>query len=313
MKESKSYLKKRWNEELKSIGDLVINELTYKGEFAKLDLPRTTEGLIDLRGFSAPKRYTTGKSNRGIDKTYVSEGIRIKKIRFDTIDLSYSDFEACEFFNCTFDGCKFDEARFFATSNWGCKFHDIRFTKTNFGHSTFQADGIIFKKIADNFKHLTFDRVNFSEVRMHDQFFQDCQFSNCKTGALILSECVLKDMDFTGTVRNLFIKKSRKVEGLDLTNSVVNGLNLENQDLTGFRFPEGDTYFKFRNKTKELANLRLQNRLTDEENKLLDIIKTVWSRNHLETDFVDVNWLAEDEIETGKLVIKELKKGDSIT
>lgn len=311
MKETKSYLKTRWQTELKVIGDLVTHELKHKGDLNRLDLPRTANELIDLRGFSAPKKYKTEKSNSGRDKTYVSEGIRIKKIRFENIDFSYSEFEGCEFFDCIFNRSKFDKARFVATNYWGCKFHDIAFTETNFGYSTFQAGGIILKKIKDNFKNVTFENVNLSEVHVHDQTFQGCHFSSCKTGALILSKCILKDVSFSGTTRNLFIMESRQVENVDFTDSVLSGINLQKQTLNGFNFPEGDTYFKFSNKSKELANLRL-NHLTDEEEKLVDTIKFVWSRKNLETDFVDVNWLKDDEIETGKLIIKELKKGDNI-
>jgi|GEM_PF-3528698 len=308
MKETKSYLKTRWQTELKAIGDLVTHELKQKGDLNRLDLPRTANELIDLRGFSAPKKYTTEKSNSGRDKTYVSEGMRIKKKRFENVDFSYSDFEECEFFDCIFSRSKFDEARFVATNFWGCKFHEIAFAKTNFGHSTFEAGGIIFRKIKDNFRNVKFEHANFSEVHVHDQTFQDCHFSSCKTGALILSKCILKDVSFSGTTRDLFFMESRQVENVDFTDSVLSGLNLEKQTLNGFHFPEGDTYYKFTNKSKELANLRLQDHLTVEENKLVDTIKFVWSRNNLETDFVDVNWLNEDEIETGKLIIKELKK-----
>lgn len=307
MKETKSYLKTRWQTELKEIGDLVTQELKHKGNLNRLKLPRTANSLIDLRGFSAPKKYTTEKSNSGRDKTYVSEGIRIKKMHFANIDFSYSDFEECEFFNCTFSGSKFDEARFVATNYWECKFHDIVFTKTDFGHSTFQAGGVIFKNIKDNFKNVTFELANFSEVNVHDQTFQACQFSSCKTGALILSKCILKDVSFSGTTRDLFFMESREIENVDFTDSILSGLHLEKQTLNGFHFPEGDTYYKFSNKSKELTNLKLHP-LTDEEKKLVDTIKFVWSRNNLETDFVDVNWLKEDEIETGKLIIKELKK-----
>ncbi len=116
MKETKTYLNRRWDAELKSLGELVTNELKYRGKIAKLDLPKTTDGLIDLRGFSAPKQYTTEKSNSGRDKTYVSEGTRIKKMNFDSIDFSYADFEQCDFFNCGFNRSKFNEARFVATN-----------------------------------------------------------------------------------------------------------------------------------------------------------------------------------------------------
>ena len=310
MKETKSYLKTRWQTELKAIGDLVTHEIKHKGDLNRLDLPRTANELVDLRGFSAPKKYTTEKSNSGRDKTYVSEGIRIKKMSFENIDFSYSDFEECEFYDCIFSRSKFDEARFVATNYSGCKFHDIAFVKTNFGHSTFQAGGIIFKKIKDNFKNVIFELANFSEVHVHDQTFQGCQFSSCKTGALILSKCILKDVSFSGTKRDLFFMESREIENVDFTDSILSGLNLEKHTLDGFHFPEGDTYYKFSNKSKELANLRLHH-LNDEEKKLVDTIIFVWSRNNLETDFVDVNWLKEDEIETGKLIIKELKKGDN--
>lgn len=312
MKETKSYLKTRWQTELKAIGDLVTYELEHKGDINKLDLPVTVDELIDLRGFSTPRKYTTEKSNSGRDKSYVAEGIRIKKMRFENIDFSYSDFERCEFFNCIFSGSKFAESRFVATNYWGCKFHNIAFSKTNFGNSTFQARGIIFKKIKDNFKNVTFEDANFSEVHVHDQSFQDCRFFSCRTGALVLNKCILKDVSFSGTTKDLFFRESRQVENVDFTDSVLSGISLEKQTLNGFHFPEGDTYYQFTNKSKELANLRLQDHLADEEKKLVDTIKFVWSRNNLEIDFVDINWLKEDEIKTGKLIIKELKKGDNI-
>ena len=310
MKETKTYLTERWNTELQMLGDSITHALRNKGDLTKIKLSRTSEGLIDLRGFSAPKQYATEKSSSGRDKRYVSEGIGIKNHRFEGIDFSYSDFERCEFFDCSFNRSNFREARFVATNYSACQFHDIEFVKTNFGHSTFKADGVISEKLKENFTRILFDNVNLSEVHMNDQTFENCQFSNCKTGVMILSKCVLANIKFIGTVKNLFIKESRKVDNVDFAKAIVSGLTLEKQSLDGFDFPDGDVYFRFKNKTKELENLKLRDKTTDEENKLIDTIKSVWTRNKLETDFVDVNWLEEDELEIGKLIIKELKKGD---
>jgi uncharacterized protein YjbI with pentapeptide repeats len=309
MKETKSFLKKRWQADFKAIYDLVLYELMHNGELTKINLPKTQDGLIDLRGFSTPKEYTTEKSNSGRNKTYVSEGIKIRKINFEGVDFSYSNFERCEFFDCRFAGSTFFEARFFATNHWSSKFQEITFRKTNFSSSSFQSNGILFKSIVDNFTNVDFNGVNFSEVNVHNQAFNNCQFIDCQTGRLVLDQCVFSDIVFNGDVKNIFIKRSRKVKNFDFGNSSLIGLNLHEQALDGFRFPNGNTYYRFDHKSKELARLK-RDQLTDEENKLLDIIKFVWSRNKLETDFVDVNWLKNDEIETGKLIISELKKSN---
>ncbi len=306
---TKSYLRTRWKAELKSVNDLVTYELENKGVLTRLELPETTEGLIDLRGYSAPKKYRTEKSNSGRDKTYVSEGIRIKKMTFEKIDFSYSDFEGCEFLDCNFSKSKFDKARFFATQFWGCRFHDITFSKTNFGHSTFQTGGIILKRIIDNFTHVTFEFANLSEVHVHDQTFQDCKISDSKTGGLLLSKCVFHDLSFSGSVKNLFITNSRQVKKVDFTNAFVIGINLEKQTLNGFHFPEGDNYYMFRNKSKELANLKIKDHLADDERKIIETIISVWSTNNLNVEFVDINWLKPNEVNVGKTVIKELKRG----
>ena len=267
MQETKSYLKERWKTELKSLSEQVIHELKHKGDLTKLDSPKTTQGLIDLRGFSAPKHYTTEKSNSGRDKTYVSEGIAIKKMNFESIDFSNSNFERCEFFNCRFFKSNFNEARFVATNYWSCEFNTIEFIKTNFGQSTFQADGLIFNKLKNNFSDITFEQVNFSDVFAFDQTFRKSHFFSCKTGKLFLNKCTLNGIVFTGTAKDIFIKESRKVENVDFSKAIVSGLSLGKQGLNGFHFPDGDTYFKFTNKSKQLANLQLLTRCQRKKSK----------------------------------------------
>ena len=310
MRETKKYLKDRWNSEFKSVGDSVTALFRKKGNIAELKLPLTKDGLIDLRGYSAPKEYRTELSNSGRRKTYVNEGVRIKKVVFEDVDFSHSDFECCEFFNCGFRSSRFDQARFVATNFWGCEFENIEFVKSNFGYSTFRCDSIIFKRLKNNFKNVIFNNVNFTEVHFHDQRIMSCSFTDCKTGALIFSKCDLKNLKFFGATKDLFIKESRLVADVDFENSRLSGISLDKQTLKGFYFPQGDTYYLFENKSDQLKNLVLPDHMSEEQAKLVEEIKHIWLRNGLESDFVDVNWLNEDEMETGKALIGLLQKDD---
>ncbi|HAA17117.1 MAG TPA: hypothetical protein DCE41_37555 [Cytophagales bacterium] len=242
MKESKAYLKRRWETDWQPWNDVVVGALKNKGDLLKLGLPMASEGLIDLRGFSAPKEYTTEKTNSGREKTYVSEGIRIKKMRFEGVDFSYADFEGCTFHNCHFKASVFHETRLVNTQYWGCSFQELDFHKTNFGHATFQIEGTLLKRSVENFVRVRFDQANLKEVRMHGQYFGDCQISNCKTDALIFGHCGFEKVAFEGEVKDMTVKASRKVVDFDLTASQLVGFNLQDQGVEGFHFPGGDKY-----------------------------------------------------------------------
>lgn len=307
MKETQAYLRKRWDSNQNASYTTIITLLHNGKNLDPQKLDSTNDGLIDLRGFSAPKKYQTEKSNRGNIKRYVSEGIRIKKIDFIGVDFSYSDFERCLFLNCTFQKCTFKSARFWGTEFWGCQFQDMVLERTNLGHSSFTPSGIFLQSEKDSFKNVAFKQVNLSRVHAFRQHFENCQFTDCRTGEFHLNECKIDSMRFSGTVKNLFIKNSKKIVGLDFSDSTLNGFKLEKQALSDFQFPSGDSYYQFSNKSSELSNLASQGFASKEESNLFHILEQIWFQNGLEADFVDINWLDEEEKAIGKRIISRLK------
>ena len=306
MKETIAYLKERWQSDFKDIRAEIDVSLKKGRQLSKLVIPTTSDGLIDLRGYSAPKTYKMIKSNSGRLREYVNESIRVRRIDFINADLSYSDLERCVFINCRFEHCKFKFARFFASEFLNGKFINVIIEQANFGYSTFNTG--ILGIMQDNFSHVKFINSNFSECHFIKQRFESCYLSDCKTGAMLLNDCDLNDIKFVGNVKNLIIKKSKKVK-VDFRETLLIGIQIDQSSLEGFLFPEGDNYFKFKNKDKELKEIKLPNNLTNDQIELVNTIKSIWLSRGKKDDFVDINWLNDSEIEIGKLVIKELKIG----
>lgn len=296
----------RWDNEWKPIQEKVTHALLNKKSISKLELARTEAGLIDLRGYSAPKTLSNHVSRKGNKSQYVSEGVRIKNQSFEKTDLSHSDFEMCHFFKCHFRDCVLDKARLREIKFWGCTIENTSLHQTDFGYSSFVTNNILFPERIINLRNLVFDHCNLSEVHLSGQGLQDCHFMDCKTGMFMLNDSRLERVRFTGKVKNLYFDAS-KIKEVDLREAVLSGIQFKKQKLDGFLFPSGDTYYMFTNKTEELTGLQAEKG----EEELLGTLKDIWLRDNLEVDFVDINWLNEDEIEMGKSFLKALKRNNS--
>lgn len=234
MRETKQFLVDRWESDFKTIGELVTTCLLHNRGLDTLNLPKTADNLIDLRGYQTPKNYRVEKSNSGRPKKYVSDSLRIKKANLTAIDFSLTDFESCEFFNCEFSNSKFNESRFVACEFWGCLFQDSEFQRTDFGYSSFQRDGILFRKRKTNFLNNKFEKVNFSESQFNNQIICDSSFFDCRLGATIFSCCDLSNLEFRGEVKNLIISKNKKAQNVHFENSDLIDLQMTDTSYDGF-------------------------------------------------------------------------------
>jgi hypothetical protein len=90
-------LKDWWAGDWMKLHKAVSNALLHGHPLAKLDCPKTPPGLIDLRGYSAPKDIKRVKSRKGNWNSFVHESISIKKQHFEGVDLSYSDLRLAVF------------------------------------------------------------------------------------------------------------------------------------------------------------------------------------------------------------------------
>lgn len=236
MRETKQFLIERWEFDFKGIGETITNHLRDSKGLETLSLPTTVNNRIDLRGYTTPKKYLEEKSNSGNLRKYVGESLKIKNVKLSNLDFSLANFERCFFINCDFSNSKFDETRFVACNFWGCLFQGSEFLKTNFGYSTFSTDGIIFRKRKINFLNNKFKAVNFSEVRFSEQIIIDSIFTDCRFGASTFSHCEMKNLDFQGEVKNLFIIKNKNAHSVNFTNSELIDLQMRDTTNEGFIF-----------------------------------------------------------------------------
>ena len=217
----------------KAVTDALLNGRS----IMKLDCPKTPLGLIDLRGYAAPKDIKRVKSRKGNWNSFVHESIRIKKQHLEGVDLSYSDLEACEFFKSSFSHCQFEEVNVKETKFWGCLFDHSIFKKTAFTHAVFQPFRVFFPERRINFNEVRFDHCNLTGVYMEKQGLAHCLFIQSKTTNLHFYRCQFNQVHFTGTVEKLQLSKN-KIDLLDLEEAKLSGMNLEEQALDGIRLPD---------------------------------------------------------------------------
>ena len=276
MKETKKFLEERWFGNFGRVY-LAVTAFLQKGEkIEDSKLPLTEEGFVDLSYYSAPKEYSKHNSNAGRHVKYVSGSICIKNISFQGFDFTGANFERCHFNNCSFKNCKFENTRCVAADFDGCTFNDILFLKTQFSHSTLAPNGIFFKTLKSNFQNVIFEKANLTEVHVHDQQFKNCLFSDCKTGALLFSSCYLEQIKFTGTAKGIFFKKSKTKSGIDFSNAEVADIQIIDDNEQGIIFPTGESYYLFKDKVKELDNIKLLTELSETQQELIKNSLNLW-------------------------------------
>lgn len=306
MKASQEEWIKRWDNEWKAQGQAITNAFQNKKSISKLNLSNTDDGLVDLRGYSAPKVRYRHLSNKGNESFYVGEGIRIKKQKFENIDFSLADFEMCEFYDCQFIRCKLDHNNFKEVKFRGCSFEDIHFRNSFFNAASFAPSGILFIEKKTNLNNCRFESCNLNRASFYTQGFHNVVIQRGSISGVSLSDCRLDHLNFIGNVKNLYIK-SCKANEVDLREAVLTGILFIKQKLDGFLLPEGDVYYRFYNKQEELSKVDISG-FSPEELIIVDIIKKVLLDYGASEVFVDINWLNKEEIETGKRLIKLLKE-----
>jgi uncharacterized protein YjbI with pentapeptide repeats len=297
-------LQQRWTKEWKLHHESVTSALASAKDLSQLSLPATGEGLIDLRGYFSPK-VTAQKTGKRQVNPVVLESTRIRKVRFENMDLSSSDFEGCEFHSCHFDHCKFDKARLRATRFFGCTFRGIQFQQTDIGDARFETSGILFPRRKINFNELKFVQCNFTHTEILSQGLSDCRFDDCKMGQLTISGCELIDISFIGYLHDLFIINN-KAKNVSLNQAHLSGVSFTRQSLKGFELPHGPGYYQFQEKEKEIDWLSHQ-AMSIVDKELFAMLRVIWLQKD-SGDFVDIHYLKPEELESGHRLLKMLQE-----
>ncbi|MEO9544744.1 MAG: pentapeptide repeat-containing protein [Crocinitomicaceae bacterium] len=201
------------------------------GRLNPKNLPKTDEGLAELRGYSAPKEYGEHQSNAKRTVRYVRASIRIKKQNFQGFDLSLANFEKCDFWNCQFTNSKYFKTRLKACSFNSCHFSDIVFESTDLAHCTFGKD--IFRFKTSELERVVFQNSNLSKLNFIKVILKFCTIDSCKTGSLIIANSDINGLKFEGDLKDVFIQENKNIENINFDKANVAGLQvrgtLENQ------------------------------------------------------------------------------------
>ncbi len=293
-------LKNRWLEEDFDKALEVLETLKVGRGIFQLDYPKTQEGKIDLRGFEIKKILAKIKGKFIADV----EGIYPKKLIFEQVDFSYGDFSTVKFKKCKFEDSTFYNSRFLECTFWGCQLKNLQVSKSSFAYSSFDTNGIIWKEKINNLENCNINHTSFHKTSFLHQGMLNIDFSDCKFGESNIYDTRIKNTRFSGEIRNLKFEGKRgktQTDNCDLSNAKLIGIKFFKHSFNGIKFPEGDTYHFFTNKTSELDQVHpLQN---ETEQSLVHL----WKAYKSKTGFVDINWLKESEIEQGKHLIRRLK------
>lgn len=221
----------RWTNELKKMSFEIITCLESSSSLDNLKINRTSENLLDMRGFQVPKKTLTYGT-----KGKRSEGITVKNKTFHNVDFSHADFKNCKFHNCKFTNSKFDKTKFNESQFWNCSFSDCQFNETAFNYCTFDKWLNIFRKVNFNFKDNSFKNVNFLETHFNKQTISNCVFIDNNLKAAILTKCKLDNLTFRGQVVDLFIRQNKSARAVHFIDSEPSDINFSETNSDNFTF-----------------------------------------------------------------------------
>lgn len=223
----------RWTDELKGLSSEIIACLEGSSSLENLNLSKTSEKLLDLRGFAVQKK-TLVYGSKG--KIKIPEGLTIKNKTFHKSDFSRADFKNCSFHNCKFTNSKFDKTKFNESFFWNCSFSDCQFDGTTFNYCTFNKWFTLFRKITFNFKDNTFRNVSFLETHFHKQILSNCTFIDNNLKAAILTKCELDNITFQGQVTDLFVRENKRAHAVRFNDSLPKDINFFKTNADNFIF-----------------------------------------------------------------------------
>jgi uncharacterized protein YjbI with pentapeptide repeats len=318
---TKQELTKRWKTDEGKVKLKQAIECLTKGKtLSSIEGLEKYAGRWDLRGaqlstLENEKRIESG--GHGVTQKFGTlklKSVRVESIDFSYTDLSYSWWERCNVNNCLFEHTKARELWVYATEFLNCVFK-----KTNLSYS-YLSENI--GSDAGSFRNVEFIESDLTEVIFTFPIIEGCKFIDCNLYATNFDGSRMRNCKFKGRVENPWFRKysssARKsvfgllyrvnpqdypnlMENIDFSEAELIGVSFsQGIDLTNCIFPNDDSkYIMVRNLREVYSQAKLVvNSEWDGEDKRKGIgfIDTIFykpDRQNQPMDIIDKNLLVD--------------------
>jgi len=248
-KMSANYMRKRWFDSPETQSAVVnILQAVKKG------------GRVEARSSPFASLENGLADFRGIDFS----GLKIEKVNFDKIDLSFSSFKDSWLRGNSFDNVKFEKADFSEVSEGASIFNSAEFLQCSFNRAVVGYDG-------SRYDNVLFDSSSFRKTGFIRGEFTNCVFSSCKLKGSDFFASSFEDCTFEGILEDVWfrggydvsyadeefgIAKKNQMKNVSFENAVLYGVHFSNDcDLSTIRLPKAKGYHLFDNWYKRLLHL----------------------------------------------------------
>ena len=183
-------------------------------------LPNRPEPIeLDLHELLSGKRYADGLIDGRVLSGFRGSGLDIERTLFREVDLEKSHISKLELTDVRLDRCNVSNSNWHESVTFRAEFRACRITGIDLTRSSIRH--VLFEGCSLDLANLRFS--SFKDVYFKNCFLADTDFQGADLRGVVFSECDLTRAQLSGA----------KLEGADLRGSIIEGIGIKPEDMSG--------------------------------------------------------------------------------